>query len=194
MFQDFRGTYSVSIKTALKDTLKSKGRINLEFRETIENGLLSTIFRIKNENALLSQESKEEWMTLHNKLGHPCKYLTKRTEDYLGIMLIGSWTECQEFLMRKANSKSANGGERFGFDISYLKNSSFGGSKFWLLVVDEVTSMVWSYFLRRKSETQKKVLEFILIMKAWDQEMVKFMRCGDSPENKRLAKEVEKKG
>jgi hypothetical protein len=70
-----------------------KGRINLEFGETTENGLLSAMFRIKNNNTLLIHEAKEEWMTLHKKLGHPCKDLTKRAADYLGIKLIGSWTE-----------------------------------------------------------------------------------------------------
>jgi hypothetical protein len=48
--------------------------------------------------------------------------------------------------------------------------------------------------LRRKSETEKRVLECILTMKAGDQEMVKFMRCDNSPENERLAEEVEKRG
>jgi hypothetical protein len=118
--------------------------------------LLSAVFKLTNENALISQEAKEEWMKEQSKWGYPCKDLTKRTEDYLGIKLIGSWTEFQECLMGKAkrkslkkesNSHSEKGGERFGFDISYLQNSSFGGSKFWLLVVDEATSMVWSYFL-----------------------------------------------
>jgi hypothetical protein len=48
--------------------------------------------------------------------------------------------------------------------------------------------------LRRKSETGNRVLEFILTMRAWDKEMGKFMRCDYSPENKRLAEKVEKKG
>jgi hypothetical protein len=60
--------------------------------------------------------------------------------------------------------------------------------------VGEATSMVWSYFLRRKSETEKRMLEFILTMRARDQDMVKFIRCDNSPENKRLAEEVDKRG
>jgi hypothetical protein len=49
-------------------------------------------------------------------------------------------------LKKESSNKSAKGGERLDFDISYLKNSSFGGSKLWLLIVDEITSIVWSYF------------------------------------------------
>jgi hypothetical protein len=164
-----------SVKSALKEgaTLKSKGecmmvekgKVNLKFCETNESGLLTANFKIKVDHALSSQEMKEDMMTFHKKLGHPCKDLIKKTANYLGITLTGSWTECRECLMGKAKkkqlkkdsrNKSAKGGERLGFDISYLKNSSFGGSKFWLLIVDEATSMVWSYFLRRKSETEKK--------------------------------------
>jgi hypothetical protein len=94
-----------SVKVALKEgvTVKSKGesmimekrRVNLKLCETTDNGLLSIEFRIKNDNALLIQEAKEELMTFHKKLGHLCKDLTKRTANYLGIKLIGSWTECQ---------------------------------------------------------------------------------------------------
>jgi hypothetical protein len=47
--------------------------------------------------------------------------------------------------------------------------------------------------LRRKSETEKRMLEFILTMRAQDLEKMKF-RCDNSPENKRLAEEVEEKG
>jgi hypothetical protein len=64
-----------SVKAALKGgaTLNSKGeimvvekrRVNLKFSETNKNGLLSTEFKIKNDNALLSQESKEEFMIFH---------------------------------------------------------------------------------------------------------------------------------
>jgi hypothetical protein len=45
-------------------------------------------------------------------------------------------------LKKESSNKSAKGGERLGFDISYLKNSSFGGSKLWHLIVDEATSMI----------------------------------------------------
>jgi hypothetical protein len=186
-----------------------KGNVNLVFKETTKGGLLSTILQPKLEIAkkleiaLVTTETKEDWMVFHQKLGHPCKELTKKTADHFGIKLTGTWTECQECLMGKAKRKklkkqslnrSERSGERFGFDISYLKNSSFGGSKFWLLVVDEATSMVWSYFLRRKSETQKAMLEFIQTMKSQNTDRAKYIRCDNSPENKKLASEVLKKG
>jgi hypothetical protein len=100
-----------SVKSDLKEgaTLESKGesrvvekgKVNLKFCETIESGLLTANFKIKMDHALSSQEMKEDMMTFHKKLGHPCKDLTKKTANYLGITLTGSWTECRECLMEK---------------------------------------------------------------------------------------------
>jgi hypothetical protein len=60
--------------------------------------------------------------------------------------------------------------------------------------VDEYSSMVWSYFLRRKAETTKKIVEFVEEMKTRDRNMVKFLRCNNSPENKNILQELKKKG
>ena len=49
-------------------------------------------------------------------------------------------------------------GERFFLDISSVKTRSFGGSKFWLLLVDDATGFEISYFLRRNRKLQKKLL------------------------------------
>jgi hypothetical protein len=56
-----------------------KGKINLKFCETTESGLLTANFKVKVDHALSSQEMKEDIMTFHKKLGHPCKDLTKKT-------------------------------------------------------------------------------------------------------------------
>jgi hypothetical protein len=85
-------------------------------------------------------------------------------------------------------NKSTKAGERFGFNISYVKNDSFGGSKYWLMIVDEFSSMVWSYFLRRKTESTRKMVKFIEITKAKDSNMVKYLRCDNYPENKGILK------
>jgi hypothetical protein len=107
--------------------------------------------------ALAPFEKKEDINKFHRKLGHPSKEITIATAKHLGVKLDGSWDECEECMLGKARkknlksnsmNKSTKAGERFGFNISYIKNDSFGGSKYWLLIVDEFSSMVWSYFLR----------------------------------------------
>ena len=81
-----------------------------------------------------------------------------------------------------------------GFDISYLKNPSFGGSKYWLLFVDDCTSMKWSMFLRSKLDAIRAVVDFFKNMKVGNQEMVKFLRCDNSGENEGIRKTLEKDG
>jgi hypothetical protein len=59
--------------------------------------------------------------------------------------------------------------------------------------VDEYTNMIWSCFLRRKAETMKKIVEFAEEMKARDRNMVKFLQCNNSPENKKSFKSLRRK-
>jgi hypothetical protein len=56
-------------------------------------------------------------------------------------------------------------GERLFMDISSIKTTSYGGSKYWLLVVDNKTDYSWSYFLKRKSETKEKICALVLELK-----------------------------
>jgi hypothetical protein len=51
-----------------------------------------------------------------------------------------------------SKNKSTTTGEILSIDINYLKNSSFGGLKYWLLIVAKATRMMWSYIFRRKPE------------------------------------------
>ena len=56
--------------------------------------------------------------------------------------------------------------ERFFLDISSVKTRSFGGSKFWLLLVDDATGFQFSYVLKKKSETAEKVIALMKHLKA----------------------------
>ena len=61
-------------------------------------------------------------------------------------------------------------------DISSIKGDSYGGKKFWLLIVDEATDNCWSYFLKQKSDAAKKVVEFIKDLKLKENIEVKEMK------------------
>ena len=52
-------------------------------------------------------------------------------------------------------------GERFYVDMSSIKGTSFGGAKFWALVVDDHSSYYWSCFLKKKDEWENKILDLI---------------------------------
>jgi hypothetical protein len=47
-------------------------------------------------------------------------------------------------------------GELMYLDICCIKTASLGGSKFWLLIVDDYTSMKWSRFLKKKDDLRGK--------------------------------------
>jgi hypothetical protein len=181
----------------------TKRCLKIKFKELTEKGLMGITLTPITVEALATFEKKEDINKFHCKLGHPSKEITIATAKHLRVKLDGSWDEYEECMLGKARkknlksnsmNKSTKSGERFGFDMSYIKNDSFGGSKYWLLIVEEFSSMVWSYFLRQKTESTRKKVEFIKIMKAKDSNMVKYLRCNNSSENKGILKELQKKG
>ena len=61
----------------------------------------------------------------------------------------------------KDEKRSKTPGERLAFDVSSIKARSYGGAKYWLLVMDDATGFIWSYFLRFKSQVKDKMVELI---------------------------------
>ena len=58
----------------------------------------------------------------------------------------------QKRVNKESETRSEQRGERLFIDTSSIKGTSFGGAKFWLLIVDDFTDMSWSYFIRSKSD------------------------------------------
>jgi hypothetical protein len=54
-------------------------------------------------------------------------------------------------------------GERLMVDISSVNVPSFGGTKFWVLVMKDCTGLCWSFFVAAKSKMPDQVI--ILIKK-----------------------------
>jgi hypothetical protein len=73
-------------------------------------------------------------------------------------------------------------------DISSIKGTSFGGSIFWVLVIDDFSSYCWHYFLKKKDQLKDKVVVLIKELKK-DYTHVKFLRLDDAGENYALEKE-----
>ena len=73
-------------------------------------------------------------------------------------------------------------GERLAFDVSSIKSRSYGGAKFWLLVMDDCTGFIWSHFLKHKSQVKDKMVELIKHLKMKFGHQVKFLRCDNAEE------------
>ena len=83
---------------------------------------------------------------LHKKLGHICEERTKSYAKVNKIKLTGKLEKCidcglaqarQKDVPRIASNKATRRGERICLDISSVRHNSFGGSNFWVLLVDE---------------------------------------------------------
>jgi hypothetical protein len=80
-------------------------------------------------------------------------------------------------------------GERLYVDISSIKGESYGGSKFWELVVNDYSSYCWSYFLKRKGDLKNKLIDLMDELKDL-KKTVKFLRLDDAGETFALEKPI----
>jgi transposase InsO family protein len=81
-------------------------------------------------------------------------------------------------------------GERIIIDISSIKQVSYGGAKFWLLVQDEYSDYLWSFFLSTKSEQTEVLFNWIASYQKQYDMTIKTIGCDNSGENLKLKKEL----
>ena len=99
-------------------------------------------------------------------LDPPSESKTRAVAKYYGVKLTGKFKTCANCAKAKARQanipksipeekRSKKPGERLMFDVSSIKRKSFGGAKFWLLIMDDATGFIWSYFIRRSQKCHK---------------------------------------
>ena len=137
---------------------------------------------------------------MHLVFNHAGEEALRRTAKAYNWTLTGKLEPCEHCKIANAKQKdvpkttetrSEKPGERVFLDISYAAQKTMGGSKFWLLMVDDATGMAWSRMLKKKSDTTKEVMSFLRRMKARGTP-VKYIRCDNSGENKDLDGEVQR--
>ena len=130
----------------------------------------------------------------HELLGHPSEAKTRKVAKYYGVKLFGKFETCGACAKAKAKQadvpkklekgkRSVIPGEKLMFDVSSIKTRSIGGSKYWLLVMDDATGFIWSFFLKTKSEVSKRIVELVKHLKKNMGYEVKTMRCDNAGEN-----------
>ena len=121
----------------------------------------------------------------HYIFGHPSEATTILTAKTYGWTLTGKLEKCDKCTLAKIRQRNLNKeaspsskkGERLYINISSIKRHSYGGSKFWVLIVDDFTKMKWSLFLKNKSELTDKVLPFLKTMHEEVKVIVQSIRC-----------------
>ena len=64
------------------------------------------------------------------------------------------------------------------------------GNCFWLMIVDQATSMKWSYFLPQKDCQVKTVINLVKALRLQKPGSVKYIRCDNAGENQTLKKKM----
>ena len=190
----------------------TKGGYEIKFDRNIatKNGWLGAVKMVPRKDVResvpkLKKNTKIDVKIFHEVLGHVGDEVTKETALYYGLKIQGAMHPCGDCLKAKARqknipinnnqeSRSGVAGERLGFDISSIKDLSLGGSKFWLLVVDEYSDMCWSFFLKAKSETHVKIHGLVCELKDRFNKMVRVLRCDNAGENKKTEEYMKEKG
>ena len=85
-------------------------------------------------------------------------------------------------------------GEGWHIDISSIKNTSAGGSKFWCLWLDSVTGFKKSFFLSIKIGQVKAGVHFVDETKDKHKILEKSISVDNAGENKRLENAMQKAG
>ena len=92
----------------------------------------------------------------------------------------------QKNIPKGPKEKSTKPGYRMYIDITSSKYTSAGGSKYWCLAVDEATHMIFSMFLKQKSDMKEKLVTFLKELQHTYGVKVKHTRCDNAGENRAL--------
>lgn len=169
---------------------------------TTARGFLSTIRLIpKNEKLFVCEEEKVmEVNDLHVNLGHVHEASLRITAKEMGISVTGKLKQCIHCGLEKAQKKKMNKedehpskvpGARLQLDISGIETPSLGGSKFWILIVDQYSRYKKSVFVKYKSQLSEEVMNVVRKYRC-EGEITKHIRCDNAGGNKDIEKILEK--
>jgi hypothetical protein len=110
----------------------------------------------------------------HLIMNHAAEETLHLTAKAHGIKLTGKLKPC--FACKTANARkpkiskstenvASKHGERIFIDISSIKFKSYGGTKYWLLAVDDKSDQSWSFFLPKKSDLADRMMPFLRQMR-----------------------------
>ena len=116
----------------------------------------------ENELTLVSRDMKRIKMFVneaHNKLMHTNEETIKLTANRLNWDLINEKkNECmpcaigkskQKKISKLTESKATKIGERIFVDICSVNIDSYGGSRYWALIVDDFSNFKWCVFMKK---------------------------------------------
>jgi hypothetical protein len=129
------------------------------------------IFPISNDKLVEHATTIISHECLHEQLGHPHQAVVTETAKNYGWKIKppidATCASCakgkakRNKIAKVAKNVATKKGERIFLDISSINAKSKGGNKFWLLLQDEFTDCVWSFFLKQKSDLTHHVWNWL---------------------------------
>ena len=89
----------------------------------------------------------------------------------------------QHAVSKKAAPCSKILGEKLFFDISTPSTPSVGGKRHWLLVIDNSSDYIWSFFLKENSNLANAMVDLIKNLKDKYSLQVQYLHCNNAGEN-----------
>jgi hypothetical protein len=132
-----------------------------------------------------------------NKLfGHCGSEVLKSTEEIHDIKMSRSFEIREDCAITKAKQKNMSklwpgnskvAGEILYIDKSSIKERSFGGAKYWTLIINDHTICCWSFVLNNKSNLKGKVRSLLSELKLKVVGInIKLIQCDDNREKKSM--------
>ena len=125
---------------------------------------------------------------LHVELSHPSESITHATIKAMNIQVTGTFKPCEVCALGKAKQQweSKNAvvwstilGWRLFFDISSPSTPTFGHKKHWLIVIDDSSDYVWSFFLKENSTLADIIIGSIKNLKKYHLQ-VQYLCCNNA--------------
>lgn len=153
--------------------------------------LSNGIFKLDRSEVLaMNVESANLW---HKRLGHPSKEVMSKMKAGVveGVRFEGMSTKCQSCVEGKhqrihfpnSTSKASELLELVHSDLcGPIEEKSIGGARYLLTFVDDYSRMVFTYFLKKKSEVSKRFKEFKILVEKQTGKCVKTLRTDNGTE------------
>jgi hypothetical protein len=151
----------------LDQRLSTKGRFVSGIKMVpVFNQVANTVFETEKMIKAMSVEINK----LHKILDHCGENHLKATANDYGSKVFGKLETYEPCDISKVKKKKTNKvwtgssnvpGERLYLDISSIKDESFGGAKFWNLIVNDYADYFWSYFVKGTDQFKTKEVESV---------------------------------
>jgi hypothetical protein len=150
-------------------------------------------------NVSISNERIYDINHFHKLFGHCGQEILNKTNKIYGFKSSGSFDTCEQCAIAKARQKNVDKnwlcssnlpGKRLYVDISSIKERSFGGAKFWALIVDDYTDYCWSFVMKSKLHIKVRIKTLLTDLKIANR-IVKFIRCDDAGKNMTMKNDPE---